>query len=68
MVKPVCEEVERALSAQRHQFINHIQVIHALLELKRVDNALKYMEDLAKDPALLSDPLVERGQSKCRAK
>ena len=31
MTKKVCDELEKALRAQRHQFINHIQVVHALI-------------------------------------
>jgi pentatricopeptide repeat protein len=55
--KEVCDELVRVLRIQRHDFINHIQVIHALLQLGRVEKALKYIEDLAKDPDMLSNPL-----------
>ncbi len=39
---------------QRHDFMNHMQVIHALLQLGRVEKALTYIEDLAKDPEMMS--------------
>ncbi|GBG56453.1 signal transduction histidine kinase [Sporomusaceae bacterium FL31] len=55
--KEVCDELVRVLRIQRHDFINHIQVIHALLQLGRVEKALKYIEDLAKDPNMMSNPL-----------
>ena len=53
----VCSELIRLLKVQRHDFINHAQVIHAMLQLGRVEKALKYIEDLARDPNLVSDPL-----------
>ncbi len=53
----VCEELVRLLRAQRHEFINHIQVIHALLQLGRIEKAMKYIEDLAKGPDLLEEPI-----------
>jgi len=53
----VCDELVRVLRIQRHDFINHIQVIHALLQLGRVEKALTYIEDLAKDPKMVSEPL-----------
>ena len=67
MVDEVCEELERLLRAQRHEFINHLQVIHALLELGRVEKALAYIEDLAKDPGFLADLLRQhRKRGVCR--
>ncbi len=53
----VCDELIRLLKVQRHDFINHIQVIHAMLQLGRSEKAMKYIEDMAKDPNLVSDPL-----------
>lgn len=53
------DQVEKLLRAQRHDFINHIQVVHALLQLGRVEKALQYIEDLAKDPELVAAPLRE---------
>lgn len=57
MTKKVCDELEKTLRAQRHQFINHIQVVHALIQMGRTEKALAYIEDIAKDPRLLTDPL-----------
>ena len=42
------------LKIQRHDFVNHLQVIHALLQLGRTEKALTYIEELAKDSQLLS--------------
>lgn len=50
-------EIEKVLRAQRHEFINHIQVVHAMLQMGRVEKAMKYIEDLAKDPELVEGPL-----------
>ncbi|HMM22785.1 MAG TPA: Spo0B domain-containing protein [Selenomonadales bacterium] len=57
MDKDAGDELERVLRIQRHEFINHIQVVHALLQLGRVEKALKYIEELAKDPSLVEEPL-----------
>jgi len=53
----VGEESVNLLKIQRHDFINHLQVIHALLQLGRTEKALIYIEDLAKDSRLISDTL-----------
>lgn len=45
------------LKIQRHDFVNHLQVIHALLQLGRTEKALTYIEELAKDSRLISDTL-----------
>lgn len=42
------------LRIQRHDFINHLQVIHALLQLGRTEKALTYIEELAKNSRLIS--------------
>ena len=69
MAKEVCDELEKLLRAQRHDFINHIQVVHAMLQLGRVEKAMRYMEDLAKDPELLAEPLRRhRLQQSCQQK
>lgn len=57
MDKDSNDEIERVLRIQRHEFINHIQVVHALLQLGRVEKALRYIEELAKDPSLIEEPL-----------
>lgn len=53
----VSKESIELLRIQRHDFINHLQVIHALLQLGRSEKALKYIEELAKDSSLISDTL-----------
>jgi len=53
----VNEEIMNVLTIQRHDFINHLQVIHALLQLGRTEKALIYIEELAKDSRLISDTL-----------
>ena len=64
-----CDDIEKLLRVQRHDFINHLQVIHALLQLGRTEKALKYIDDLAKDPDLLSGALdLYREQADCQAK
>ena len=50
-------EIVNLLKIQRHDFINHLQVIHALLQLGRTEKALTYIEELAKDSRLISDTL-----------
>jgi sensor histidine kinase regulating citrate/malate metabolism len=67
MSQTFCEELERLLRAQRHEFINHIQVVHALLQMGRVEKAMKYIEDIAKDPELIAGPLQMHKQS-CQRK
>ncbi len=46
------------LKIQRHDFVNHLQVIHALLQLGRTEKALTYIEELAKDSRLISNTLA----------
>ena len=60
--------VEQALRLQRHEFINHIQVVHAMLELGRVEKAMRYIEDLAKDDSLVEEPLRRCQESAGRRK
>lgn len=62
----VCEETITLLRRQRHDFINHLQVIHAMLQMGRTEKALVYIEELAKDPKLMSDALQDHEkQSSC---
>ena len=53
----VSTESVELLRIQRHDFINHLQVIHALLQLGRSEKALTYIEELAKDASSISDTL-----------
>lgn len=57
------EAIVLALRKQRHDFINHLQVIHALLQLGKQQRALEYIDELAKNPRLISDALEERPTS-----
>ncbi len=67
MADGMCEELERLLRAQRHDFINHLQVVHALLQLGRTEKAMAYLEDLAKNPSLVAGPLQTHCQQpSCR--
>lgn len=53
--KELCEETVRLLRIQRHDFINHIQVIQALLQLGKTERALKYIEDMVHSPEMTGD-------------
>lgn len=57
MSKEVCPELTRLLRVQRHDFINHAQVIHAFLQLGKTDRAMRYIEELCTDPELLCSSL-----------
>lgn len=52
-----CTEVIKLLRIQRHDFLNHLQVIHALIQLGRGEKALQYIEKLAHDPDMISNVL-----------
>lgn len=41
-----CEEVLRRLSRQRHDFLNHIQVVYAYLQIGKFEKALSYLEKI----------------------
>ena len=43
------EELNGQLRAQRHDFMNHIQVIYSLTEMEERDSALEYMDTLYQD-------------------
>ena len=53
----VCPEITRLLWAQRHDFVNHIQVVHAFLQLGKVDRAKDYLEKIAKDTDIVNETL-----------
>ena len=60
----VSEESVNLLKIQRHDFVNHLQVIHALIQLGRTEKALLYIEDFAKDSKWISDTLdIHKEQS-----
>lgn len=48
------EELNTKLRAQRHDYLNHIQVIYGLLELEEYEEAQKYMAPVFKDIMKLS--------------
>jgi sensor histidine kinase regulating citrate/malate metabolism len=52
------EEILRLLRMQRHDFINHIQVVQALIQLGKIDRALQYIDDMVKSPEMSGDPLM----------
>lgn len=65
----VCDELVRLLRVQRHDFINHLQVIHAMLQLGRGEKALQYIEELAKDQSLVDDQIhMHTHQRDCKHK
>ncbi len=51
------EELNTKLRAQRHDYLNHIQVIYGLLELEEYEEAKKYMAPVFKDIMKLSKAL-----------
>lgn len=53
--EPVCSEIVRMLKAQRHDFVSHIQVVYALLQLGKVERARTYLEKLAKDTDIVNE-------------
>lgn len=65
----VCEELIRLLRVQRHDFVNHLQVIHAMLQLGRTEKALNYIEQLARDNGLVNDQIkMHNRQRDCKQK
>jgi len=60
----VSPESVNLLKIQRHDFVNHLQVIHALIQLGRTEKALLYIEEFAKDSTWISDALdIHKEQS-----
>ncbi len=53
-----CTDIIKLLRVQRHDFLNHLQVIHALIQLERKEKALQYIEKLAHDPDMISNVLA----------
>ena len=54
-------ETIRLLRCQRHDFINHLQVLYTLLQMGRTEKALVYIQELAQNPDKISDVLREQG-------
>lgn len=64
-----CPELTRLLRLQRHDFINHLQVVHTLLQMGRVERALEYIDGLANSTVLLDETLHQhQPQPDCRQK
>lgn len=53
-----CVDVNNLLRIQRHDFLNHLQVIHAMIQLGRDEKALEYIEKLAHDPEMISNVMA----------
>jgi len=43
------DELNRKLRAQRHDFINHLQVVHSLIQLQEYEDAAKYIANTYED-------------------
>lgn len=43
------EDLNRVLRAQRHDFMNHLQVVHGLMEMDEYDDAKDYIEKVFND-------------------
>lgn len=51
------EELNTTLRAQRHDYLNHFQVIYGLMELKEYEEAKKYLDPVFKDIMKVSKAL-----------
>lgn len=51
------EALNKTLRTQRHDYLNHIQVIYSLMELEEFDEARKYIEPVYKDIVRVSKAL-----------
>ncbi|MBH1939636.1 Spo0B domain-containing protein [Mobilitalea sibirica] len=51
------EDLNTKLRAQRHDYLNHFQIIYGLMELKEYDEAKKYIEPVFKDLMKVSKAL-----------
>lgn len=51
------ENFNKILRTQRHDYLNHIQVIYSLMELEEYDEARKYIEPVYKDIVRVSKAL-----------
>lgn len=49
MDKVSADIAERLLHKQRHDFLNHLQVIHAYLQIGKVERAMEYLTKAAGD-------------------
>ncbi|MDL2280997.1 Spo0B domain-containing protein [Selenomonadales bacterium OttesenSCG-928-I06] len=52
-------ETLKLLRRQRHDFLNHLQIIHSLIVLDKSPKALEYIEEIAKDPNWLEKTISD---------
>ena len=51
-------EITKLLRIQRHDFVNHLQVIHTMIQLDKSDLAQNYIMELSRNPdALVTEEL-----------
>lgn len=69
MEEEVCDELIRLLRVQRHDFINHLQVIHAMLEMGKNEQAMRYIKELAENKSLITEALMlHKPKENCQLK
>ena len=56
----VMSEMNNALRAQRHDFLNHLQVVYSLIEMQEYEEANRYIEQVYGDIQSLSQTLKTR--------
>ena len=57
------DDLNRQLRMQRHDFINHLQVIYALLQMDESDQAMAYMDKVYKDLQRVSSLLKTKSSA-----
>ena len=62
----VCPELLHMLRLQQHEYINHLQVLYSMIQMKRLETAQQYIEALAKDKDLSGIILQHVRCSACR--
>ncbi|MBP1764848.1 MAG: hypothetical protein H6Q65_1906 [Firmicutes bacterium] len=55
----ICSQFIRLLRLQRNDFINHLQVVHALIQLGRGEKALRYIEEVSKKIESVDESLYQ---------
>ena len=69
MAEEEYSQLIRLLRLQRHDFINHLQVIHALVQLGRSEKAIQYIEETSKKMEFLDESLLRnKPQTGCSPK
>jgi sensor histidine kinase regulating citrate/malate metabolism len=54
-----CAPSIKLLRIQKHDFLNHLQIIHSLIKLERTEEALNYIEKISYDDAWILNVLAE---------